>query len=147
MPVIAADRRACPRGRAWPGRRLRHRGGRDSASTFALTEARIGVAPSIISLTLLPKMTARAAGRYFLTGEKFGAAEAADIGLITIAADDVEATVSPADRRDRQGVAAGPGRVESVDHRADPGGVRRARRRADQTVGASCSSPKRRAKA
>jgi enoyl-CoA hydratase len=64
------------------------------ASTFALTEARIGVAPSIISLTLLPKMTARAAGRYFLTGEKFGAAEAAEIGLITIAADDVDATVA-----------------------------------------------------
>jgi len=64
------------------------------ASTFALTEARIGVAPSIISLTLLPKMTARAAGRYFLTGEEFGAAEAADIGLITVAADDVEAEVS-----------------------------------------------------
>ena len=64
------------------------------ASTFALTEARIGVAPSIISLTLLPKMTARAASRYFLTGEKFGPAEAADIGLITIAADDVLATVA-----------------------------------------------------
>src|SRR4051812_2377659 len=63
------------------------------ASTFALTEARIGVAPSIISLTLLPKMTARAAGRYFLTGEKFGATEAADIGLITIAADDVAGAV------------------------------------------------------
>ncbi|MGH3582784.1 MAG: enoyl-CoA hydratase family protein, partial [Mycobacterium sp.] len=52
------------------------------ASTFALTEARIGVAPSIISLTLLPKMSARAAGRYFVTGEKFGAAEAQTIGLI-----------------------------------------------------------------
>jgi enoyl-CoA hydratase len=64
------------------------------SSTFALTEARIGVAPSIISLTLLPKMTARAAGRYFLTGETFGAAEAADIGLISIAADDVKATVA-----------------------------------------------------
>jgi enoyl-CoA hydratase len=64
------------------------------ASTFALTEARIGVAPSIISLTLLPKMTARAAGRYFLTGEKFGAAEAADIGLITVATDDVAAAVA-----------------------------------------------------
>jgi enoyl-CoA hydratase len=63
------------------------------ASTFALTEARIGVAPSIISLTLLPKLTARAAGRYFLTGEKFGPAEAAAIGLITVAADDVAATV------------------------------------------------------
>ncbi len=49
-------------------------------STFALTEARIGVAPSIISLTLLPKMSARAAGRYFVTGEKFGADEAAEIG-------------------------------------------------------------------
>ncbi|OBF26058.1 enoyl-CoA hydratase [Mycobacterium sp. ACS1612] len=64
------------------------------ASTFALTEARIGVAPSIISLTLLPKMSARAAGRYFVTGEKFGAAEAADMGLITLAADDVAATVA-----------------------------------------------------
>ncbi|HYZ66293.1 MAG TPA: enoyl-CoA hydratase family protein [Mycobacterium sp.] len=64
------------------------------ASTFALTEARIGVAPSIISLTLLPKMSARAAGRYFLTGEKFGPAEAADMGLITIAAEDVGATVA-----------------------------------------------------
>jgi enoyl-CoA hydratase len=64
------------------------------SSTFALTEARIGVAPSIISLTLLPKMSARAAGRYFLTGEKFGAAEAAEIGLITAAADDVKASVA-----------------------------------------------------
>jgi enoyl-CoA hydratase len=62
--------------------------------TFALTEARIGVAPSIISLTLLPKMTARAAGRYFVTGEKFGAAEAVQIGLATLAADDVEAAVA-----------------------------------------------------
>ncbi|MEW2478652.1 enoyl-CoA hydratase family protein [Mycobacterium sp. NPDC049093] len=63
-------------------------------STFALTEARIGVAPSIISLTLLPKMSPRAAGRYFVTGEKFGAAEAAEIGLITQAADDVESAVA-----------------------------------------------------
>lgn len=64
------------------------------ASTFALTEARIGVAPSIISLTLLPKLTARAAGRYFVTGEKFDSAQAAAIGLISIAADDVDATVT-----------------------------------------------------
>jgi enoyl-CoA hydratase len=39
-------------------------------------------------------MTARAAGRYFLTGEKFGAAEAANIGLITMASEDVRATVA-----------------------------------------------------
>ena len=63
------------------------------ASTFALTEARIGVAPSIISLTLLPKMSARSAGRYFVTGEKFSAAQAETMGVITVAADDVAATV------------------------------------------------------
>jgi enoyl-CoA hydratase len=63
-------------------------------STFALTEARIGLAPSIISLTLLPKISARAAGRYFVTGEKFGAAEAAQMGLVTIATDDVGGTVA-----------------------------------------------------
>lgn len=65
-----------------------------NASTFALTEARIGVAPSIISLTLLPKMTARAAGRYFVTGEKFGAAQAAEMGLITVATNDIATTVA-----------------------------------------------------
>jgi enoyl-CoA hydratase len=98
------------------------------SSTFALTEARIGVAPSIISLTLLPKMTARAAGRYFLTGEKFSAAEAAEIGLISIAADDVDATVAKltADigKASPQGLAASKALttaaiLEAFDHRAD----------------------------
>jgi len=79
-------------------------------STFALTEARIGVAPAIISLTLLPKMSARAAARYYLTGETFDAAEAAEIGLITMAADDVEAAVgklvADVGRGSPQGLAA-----------------------------------------
>jgi enoyl-CoA hydratase len=79
-------------------------------STFALTEARIGVAPAIISLTLLPKMSARAAARYYLTGETFGAAEAAAIGLITKAADDVDAAVASlladVQRGSPQGLAA-----------------------------------------
>jgi enoyl-CoA hydratase len=64
------------------------------SSTFALTEARIGVAPSIISLTLLPKLDARAAGRYFVTGERFGPDEAARIGLVTVSADDVAGRVA-----------------------------------------------------
>ncbi|MDF2826039.1 MAG: echA [Mycobacterium sp.] len=63
-------------------------------STFALTEARIGVAPAIISMTLLPKLTPRAAGRYYLTGETFTAAVAAEIGLITTAADEVEPVIT-----------------------------------------------------
>ena len=65
------------------------------SSTFALTEARLGLAPSIISLTVLPRLTSRAAARYFLTGEKFGAREAAALGLVTIAAGDAaEATAA-----------------------------------------------------
>jgi enoyl-CoA hydratase len=63
-------------------------------STFALTEARIGVAPAIISLTLLPKMSSRAAARYYLTGETFDARTAAEIGLVTMAADDVDTAVA-----------------------------------------------------
>jgi enoyl-CoA hydratase len=79
-------------------------------STFALTEARIGVAPAIISLTLLPKMTPRAAARYYLTGETFDAGRAAEIGLITMAADDVDAAVvalvADVGRGSPQGLAA-----------------------------------------
>ncbi|WP_415952262.1 enoyl-CoA hydratase family protein [Streptomyces sp. KLOTTS4A1] len=63
-------------------------------STFAFTEVRIGVAPAIISLTLLPRMDARAASRYYLTGERFDAAEATRIGLITEAVDDLDAGVA-----------------------------------------------------
>jgi enoyl-CoA hydratase len=55
----------------------------DGAS-FAFTEARIGVAPAMISLTTLDIMDPRQAMRLYLTGETFGAAEAAGLGLITI---------------------------------------------------------------
>lgn len=79
-------------------------------STFALTEARIGVAPAIISLTLLPKLSPRAAARYYLTGETFDAEAAAEIGLITMAAEDVDAAteklVADVGRGSPQGLAA-----------------------------------------
>jgi enoyl-CoA hydratase len=63
-------------------------------STFAFTEVRLGLAPAVISLPLRPLLTARAAARYFLTGETFGAAVAAQIGLVTAAAGDVDALAS-----------------------------------------------------
>lgn len=65
-----------------------------TGSSFALTEARLGLAPFIISLTLLGRLSPRAASRYYLTGEKFGAAEAAAIGLITVAAADPPAAAA-----------------------------------------------------
>jgi len=79
-------------------------------STFALTEARIGVAPAIISLTLLPKLDPRAAARYYLTGETFDARRAADIGLVTSTADDVgfavDAVTADLAKASPQGLAA-----------------------------------------
>ena len=79
-------------------------------STFALTEVRIGVAPAIISLTLLPKLDPRAAARYYLTGETFDARRAAEIGLVTITADDisfaVDAVTADLAKASPQGLAA-----------------------------------------
>ncbi|MGV9333442.1 enoyl-CoA hydratase family protein [Nocardia sp. NPDC003726] len=63
-------------------------------SSFALTEVRIGLAPFMISLTLLPRLDPRAASRYYLTGEKFDAHVAREIGLVTVTADDPAAEVA-----------------------------------------------------
>ncbi|AJE84668.1 MULTISPECIES: enoyl-CoA hydratase family protein [Streptomyces] len=64
-------------------------------STFAFTEVRIGVAPAVISMPLLPRLDPRAAARWYLTGEKFGAAEAAAAGLVTAAGPEVDAVLAP----------------------------------------------------
>lgn len=63
--------------------------------TFAFTEARLGLAPALISLTTLPRMTSRAAARTFLTAETFDAAAAAGMGLITeaVPADQLDSAV------------------------------------------------------
>jgi enoyl-CoA hydratase len=57
-------------------------------ASFAFTEARLGLAPAMISLTTLDVMDPRQAARYYLTGETFGAAVAAQLGLITVACED-----------------------------------------------------------
>ena len=56
--------------------------------TFQLTEVRLGLAAAVISLSLLPRFTDRAAADLFLTARKFDAAEAARVGLITRAVPD-----------------------------------------------------------
>ncbi|MBY8339879.1 enoyl-CoA hydratase family protein [Streptomyces spinosirectus] len=66
-----------------------------STASFAFTEVRIGVAPAVISLPLLPRTDPRALARYYLTGERFDAAEAARIGLLTVAGDDVDEALAP----------------------------------------------------
>jgi enoyl-CoA hydratase len=60
-------------------------------ATFAFTEVRLGLAPAIISLTTLSRMAERAVSRYYLSGETFEAAAAADSGLITAVVHDTAA--------------------------------------------------------
>ncbi|MGW0784741.1 enoyl-CoA hydratase family protein [Streptomyces sp. NPDC002913] len=79
-------------------------------ATFALTESRLGLAPAVISLPLLPRIDPRAAARYYLTGERFDGPEAARIGLVSIAAEDVDKALVPVldglRRASPQGLAA-----------------------------------------
>ncbi|MEO0607051.1 MAG: enoyl-CoA hydratase-related protein [Pseudomonadota bacterium] len=53
-----------------------------SAAVFAFSEVRLGLIPAVISPFVLSAIGARQAQRYFLTAERFGADEAARIGLV-----------------------------------------------------------------
>ncbi len=66
------------------------------AATFALTEVKLGLAPAAISLTVLPRMTSRAAALTALGGEVFTAAEALEHGLVTsvVPAEELDAAVA-----------------------------------------------------
>lgn len=56
-------------------------------SSFAFTEVKLGLAPAIISLTVLPRMTSRSGTQTFLSGETFNGVQAAEMGLISAAVD------------------------------------------------------------
>jgi methylglutaconyl-CoA hydratase len=49
---------------------------------YCLSEVKLGLIPATISPYVIRAMGARAAHRYFLTAERFGAAEAHRIGLV-----------------------------------------------------------------
>jgi methylglutaconyl-CoA hydratase len=53
------------------------------AASFATGEVRLGVAPAVISVVVLPKVGSTAAARLFLTGATIGAREAQTIGLLS----------------------------------------------------------------
>jgi len=58
------------------------------SATFAFSEVRIGVAPAMIMVPAGRVMGHRAMAHLMLTGEKFGADEAAQVGLLTAVAPD-----------------------------------------------------------
>jgi enoyl-CoA hydratase/methylglutaconyl-CoA hydratase len=59
-------------------------------ATYAFTEVRLGLTPAAISLSVLPRMTDRAAARTFLTGEVFDGRAAEAYGLVTFAVHEPE---------------------------------------------------------
>ena len=63
------------------------------ASTFALTEVRLGLAAAMISVPLEARVNSRDLARALLTGEKFDAGHARTIGLLSDAVEDVGAAV------------------------------------------------------
>ena len=62
-------------------------------ASFALTGVRLGLAAAVISLTVFHRMSSRAGTRAVLTGETFDAPRAAEWGLVTEVADDVQSAV------------------------------------------------------
>lgn len=66
----------------------------DSA-TFCLSEVRIGLIPATISPYVVRAIGSRASRRYFLTAERFSAAEARRVGLVheSVPMDQLDATV------------------------------------------------------
>ena len=67
---------------------------------FAFTEVRLGLAPSIISVFVMRKIPLSEATRYFLSGERFPAAEAQRLGLIERAVPEPELDKAVAERID-----------------------------------------------
>jgi methylglutaconyl-CoA hydratase len=59
-------------------------------AVFGFSEVRLGLVPAMISPFVLARIGPGAARRYFLTGERFGAAEALRIGLVHEVAADLE---------------------------------------------------------
>ncbi len=60
------------------------------SATFAFPEVRLGLVPALVAVPLARKVARRRLERWFLTGETFGAAEAAEAGLISAAVADGE---------------------------------------------------------
>jgi methylglutaconyl-CoA hydratase len=65
-------------------------------ATFCLSEVKLGLIPATISPYVIRAMGARAAHRYFLTAERFSAAEAHRIGFVheVVAASELQAKVN-----------------------------------------------------
>ena len=97
---------------------------------FGFTEVRLGILPAVISPYVVAKIGESAARELFLTGERFEAVRACEIGLIRAAVpeEDLDATVEPPGRGAAAVRAAGGGGGQGAHPRGGlaPGGGRAA---------------------
>jgi enoyl-CoA hydratase/carnithine racemase len=82
---------------------------------YCLSEVKLGLIPATISPYVVRAMGARAAHRYFLTAERFGAAEALRIGLVHEVVPAASSMRKVAESRNR--AAGRAGGVESLQRR------------------------------
>jgi methylglutaconyl-CoA hydratase len=64
-----------------------------AGTVFAFSEVKLGIIPAVISPFALAKIGAGNARRYFVTGERFDAATALRIGLVSEVADELDGAV------------------------------------------------------
>lgn len=77
-------------------------------AVFGLSEVRLGIIPAIISPYVVEAIGPRAARRYMLTGERFGAEEALRLGLIQAVVPDTPALATESERLTTLLLQAGP---------------------------------------
>lgn len=85
----------------------------EDAALFGFTETRLGIIPAVISPFALAKIGQAAARELFLTGARFSAARAKEIGLVqeVVPAADLDAAVA---RHVKELLAAGPAAVAAA---------------------------------
>jgi methylglutaconyl-CoA hydratase len=87
---------------------------------------RLGVIPSVISATVLRRLTPRAAAELYLTGEVFDGARAAAVGLVTtaVAAEHLDAAVARLIASLVRGGPAALAATKELLRRPAPGAIR-----------------------
>ena len=111
---------------------------------FCLSEVKLGLIPATISPYVIRAMGARAAHRYFLTAERFDAAEALRIGFVheVVAAEQLDAKV---DELLKPLTSASPNAVRACKTLVHRCGRARDRRRPDRRHGGRhCRHPRQR---
>lgn len=86
---------------------------------FAISEVRLGLVPAVVSPYIVEAMGPRAARRYTLTGERFSADTAAQLGLVHILVEDQNALSTEAERITGELLQGSPGALSAAKELLD----------------------------